>query len=70
MQQNKDQPALQVGDLVRVKFEGDEFIVPVKERIGNYAILPNGIKFHVLDDRWKSKEQWIHEPTGFLIELT
>ena len=69
MEPSKDRPILQVGDFVKIKFEGQEFIVSVKERIGNYAVLSNGVKFHVLDDRWKSKTQWIHESTGFLIQL-
>lgn len=69
MEPNKNRPVLQVGDFVKIKFEGQEFIVSVKERIGNYAVLSNGVKFHVLDDRWKSKTQWIDESTGFLIQL-
>lgn len=69
MQPKPDRPILQVGDFVKISFEGEQFIVSVKERIGNYVILSNGVKFHVLDDRWRSKEQWIHEPTGFLICL-
>lgn len=67
MQPAKERPILQVGDFVTVKFEGEEFIVSVKERIGSYVILSNGARFHILDDRWKSKELWIDESTGFLI---
>jgi hypothetical protein len=67
MQSSKDRPLLQVGDFVKVKFEGEEFIVSVKERIGSYVILSNGARFHILDDRWKQKELWIDESTGFLI---
>jgi len=58
---------LQIGDFVKIKFEGEEFIVSVQSRIGSYVLLSNGIKFHILDDRWKSKEQWIDESTGSLI---
>jgi hypothetical protein len=64
---SQDRPLLQVGDFVKVKFEGEEFIVSVKERIGSYVILSNGARFHILDDRWKQKELWIDESTGFLI---
>lgn len=69
MQPAKDRPILQVGDFVKILFEGEQFVVSVKERIGNYAVLSNGVKFHVLDDRWRSREQWIDESTGFLIQL-
>jgi|LauGreDrversion4_2_1035121.scaffolds.fasta_scaffold368265_1 hypothetical protein len=69
MQPSKDRPMLQVGDFVKVKFEGEEFIVSVQSRIGSYVLLSNGVKFHILDDRWKPKEQWIDESTGFLISL-
>lgn len=69
MQQSKDRPLLQVGDFVKAELDGQEYLVSVKERIGNYAVLSNGIRFHVLDDRYKSKEQWIHESTGFLVRL-
>jgi hypothetical protein len=64
---SQDRPLLQVGDFVKVKLEGEEFIVSVKERIGSYVILSNGARFHILDDRWKQKELWIDESTGFLI---
>jgi hypothetical protein len=30
-------------------------------------VLSNGARFHILDDRWKQKELWIDEDTGFLI---
>lgn len=65
----QERPILQVDDFVKIQFEGQEFIVSVKERIGNHVVLSNGVKFHILDDRWKSKEQWIDELTGFLISL-
>ena len=64
---SQDRPLLQVGDFVKVKFECEEFIVSVKERIGSHVVLSNGAKFHILDDRWKPKELWIDESTGFLI---
>ncbi len=64
---SQGRPIFQVGDFVKIKFEGEEFIVSVKERIGSYVILSNGARFHILDDRWKSKELWIDESTGFLI---
>jgi hypothetical protein len=67
MQPAKERPILQVGDFVKVRLEGEEFIVSVKERIGSYVVLSNGIKFHILDDRWKSKEQWIDECTHSVV---
>lgn len=69
MQPTKDRPVLQVGDFVKIKFEGKEFIVSVQSRIGNYVLLSNGVRFHIIDDCWKSKQMWIDEPTGFLISL-
>lgn len=69
MQPAKERPLLQVGDFVKAKLEGEEFIISVERRVGSYVILSNGVKFHILDDRWKSKEQWIDENTGFLISL-
>ena len=69
MQPAKERPLLQVGDFVKAKFEGEEFIISVERRVGSYVILSNGVKFHILDDRWKSKEQWIGESTGFLISM-
>ncbi len=68
MELTKDQPLLQVGDYVKAFLGEEEYIVTVKERIGNYAVLSNGIRIHVLDDRWKSKHQWLHEATGFIIK--
>lgn len=75
MQPAKERPILQVGDFVKVQSElGEEFIVSVKERIGSYVVLSNGIRFHILDDRrkskeqwWKSKEQWIDECTRSVV---
>ena len=67
MQPAKGRQIFKVGDSVVVKFEGEEFIVSVKERIGSHVILSNGARFHILDDRWKQKELWIDEDTGFLI---
>lgn len=67
MQPAKERPILQVGDFVKVKFEGEEFTVSVEKRIGSHVLLSNGIKFHILDDRWKSKEQWIDECTRSVI---
>ena len=64
---SQDRPLLQVGDFVKVKFEGEEFTVSVEKRIGSHVLLSNGIKFHILDDRWKSKEQWIDECTRSVI---
>ena len=65
---SQDRPLLQVGDpvIVRLEFE-EEFTVSVEKRIGNHVLLSNGIKFHILDDRWKSKEQWIDECTRSVI---
>lgn len=68
MQSTKDRPILQIDDFVKIQFEGKEFNVSVKERIGSYVVLSNGVKFHILDDRWNSK-QWIDKSTGFLINL-
>ena len=65
----QDRPLLQVGDPVKVKFEGEEFTVSVEKRIGSHVILSNGAKFHILDDYRKRQEQWIDEDTGFLIGL-
>jgi hypothetical protein len=67
MQPAKERPILQVGDFVKVKFEGEEFTVSVEKRIGSHVLLSNGARFHILDDRWKQKELWIDEDTGFLI---
>ena len=67
MQQSKERPLLQVGDFVKAKLKGEEFIISVERRVGSYVILSNGVKFHILDDRRKSKEQWIDGSTGFLI---
>ena len=64
---SQDRSLLQVGDFVKVKFEGEEFTVSVEKRVGNHVILSNGASFHILDDRWKQKELWIDESTGFLI---
>ena len=66
---SQERPILQIGDFVKVRFEGEESIVSVKGRIGSYVVLSNGVRFHILDDRWKSKKQWIDESTGFLISL-
>ena len=66
---SQDRPLLQVGDPVKVKFEGEEFTVSVEKRIGSHVILSNGARFHILDDYWKRQEQWIDEDTGFLISL-
>ena len=68
MQPAKERPILQVGDFVKVQSElGEEFIVSVKERIGSYVVLSNGIRFHILDDRRRPKEQWINECTGSVV---
>jgi hypothetical protein len=48
--------------------EGEKDMTFVRSRIGNYAILANGIKFHVLDDKRKSLGCWFHEPTATKIE--
>ena len=65
---SQDRPLLQVGDPVKVRLEfEEEFTVSVEKRIGSYVLLSNGIKFHILDDRWKSKEQWIDECTRSVI---
>jgi hypothetical protein len=63
----QERQIFKVGDSVVVKFEGEEFIVSVEKRIGSHVVLSNGARFHILDDRWKQKELWIDESTGFLI---
>jgi hypothetical protein len=35
----------------------EQEIVTVKTRIGNYVILSNGIRFHILDDRCGPRER-------------
>lgn len=69
MQSGKNRPALQVGDFVKAIIDDENCIVAVKERIGNYVLLGNGIRFHILDDQTKVEGQWVHRPTGFLVEL-
>ena len=68
---NQDRPILQVGDFVTAKFEDQRVMLSVRERIGNYAVLSNGIRFHVLDDRRKRNERygWYHESTHTTIDL-
>ena len=68
---NQDRPILQVGDFVTAKFEDRRVMLSVRERIGNYAVLSNGIRFHVLDDRRKRNERhgWYHESTCTTIDL-
>jgi len=68
---NQDRPILQVGDFVTAKFEDQRVMLSVRERIGNYAVLSNGIRFHVLDDRRKRNERygWYHESTRTTIDL-
>lgn len=65
---SQERRILQVGDPVKVRleFEG-EFVVSVEKRIGSHVLLSNGIKFHILDDRWESREQWIDECTRSVI---
>lgn len=46
-----------------------EIMETVKSRIGNYAILSGGVKFHVLDDRRKPQGIWYHKPTETIIKL-
>ena len=66
-----DRPILQVGDLVTAEFEDQRVMLSVRERIGNYVVLSNGIRFHVLDDRVKRNERnrWYHESTQTVVSL-
>lgn len=68
---NQDRPILQVGDFVTAEFEGQQAMLSVRERIGNYAVLSNGIRFHVLDDRVKRNERnrWYDESTQTVVSL-
>jgi hypothetical protein len=64
----KPQP-FQPGDFVMTSSLGEpEVMETVKSRIGSYAILSGGVKFHVLDDKRKSLGCWFHEPTATKIE--
>jgi hypothetical protein len=48
--------------------DGEQEIVAVKTRVGNYVILDNGVKFHVLDDRLKNKMTWRLPDHGLTIQ--
>lgn len=67
MQPAEKQSILRVGDFVKVRVEVQETIASVKERIGDCVVLSNGIRFDIVDDRWKSTEQWIDECTRSVI---
>lgn len=69
MQSGKDRPILQVKDFVKVFVDGELHIAHVQDRVGNYALLSNGVRFHVLDDKTKKEGQWAHRLTGYIIEL-
>lgn len=65
----KPQP-FQPGDFVMTSSLGEpEVMETVKSRIGNYAILSGGVKFHVLDDRRRSQGVWYHKPSETTIKL-
>lgn len=70
MQPTKKQSILRVGDFVKVRVEGQETIASVKERIGDCVVLSNGIRFDIVNDRWKSTEEWIDECTRSVIKPT
>jgi hypothetical protein len=48
--------------------DGEEEIASVKSRLGNYVILDNGVRFHVLDDRKKSTMIWRLPDHGITIK--
>jgi hypothetical protein len=48
--------------------DGEEEIVSVKSRLGNYVILDNGVRFHVLDDRKKNTMIWRLPDHGITIK--
>jgi hypothetical protein len=65
----KPQP-FQPGDFVMTSsFGGPEVMETVKSRIGNYAILSGGVKFHILDDCRRSQGIWYHKPSETTIKL-
>lgn len=66
---SKEKPILQVGDFVKAVIDDENCILSVKERQGNYVLVGDGIRFHIIDDRIRGKDQWVHRPTGFLVEL-
>lgn len=54
---------LQIGESVFVAALGERAQrVRVVNRLGNYVVLENGAKFHILDDR-KSPGIWYYYPT-------
>jgi hypothetical protein len=48
--------------------DGEQEIVTVKTRLGNYVILDNGVKFHILDDRKKNTMIWRLPDHGITIQ--
>jgi len=63
-------PCLQPGDPVVVTPLGDSpEQAEVTSRIGNYAILSNGIRFHVIDDR-KQQGLWYCEQFNAMISIS
>jgi hypothetical protein len=46
----------------------EEEISCVKSRIGNYVILDNGVRFHILDDRKKNTMTWRLPDHGITIK--
>jgi hypothetical protein len=66
---SKEKQILEVGDFVKAVVDDENCIVSVRERIGNYVLLANGIRFHILDDRIGEEGRWIHRSTGFIVEL-
>lgn len=48
--------------------DGEGEIVSVKSRLGNYVILDNGVRFHVLDDRKKDAMIWRLPDHGITIK--
>ncbi len=64
------QSIFQPGDFVMTQSDDEpEVMETVKSRIGNYAILSGGVKFHVLDDHRKLSGFWYHKPTETKIKL-
>jgi len=69
MQPAKDRAILQVGDFVKATIDGENCILSVRERQGNYVLVGDGIRFHIIDDRLRGTNRWVHRPSGFILEL-
>lgn len=64
-----EKPLFQTDSIVFVAADdGEEEVVCVKSRIGNYVILDNGVRFHILDDRKKNTMIWNLPDHGITIK--